>query len=171
MRKYLTAQNGFTLLELLIGMTLTILLLSGMLSLFKANLTIYVAEKSRTSIQQTVRLAVDKVMREIRYAQNISIHSAQSLSITKVSGEINTFQLGGGLHTNTLYVIIDKTKVVPAGGTSTNPITENVVTNLMFTPYPDHSNIQAITISLEVTDPNTGQKCTTQTAGYPWNRH
>lgn len=170
MRKYLRSERGFTLIELIIYMTVTVILLSGMLSLFSAALTIWTVEKSRTSMQQTARIAVDKVMRELRYAKELSLNSAHSLRITKLSGETDTFQLGGGLHESTLYMIIDKTRAIPAGGMSTNPITENVVTNLRFTPYPDTNNIQAIGISLEVTDQSTGQQQTIHTAGYPWNK-
>jgi len=171
MRRYLVSERGFTLLELMIGMTCTIILLSGMLSLLSTSLTIWTVEKSRTSMQQTARIAVDKVMRELRYAKALNLTNSQSLTITKLSGEINTFQLGGGLHGSTLYMIIDKTGTIPAGGISTNPITENVVTNLLFTLYPERASRQAITITLEVTDPSTGQQQTLHTAGYPWNTH
>lgn len=171
MKKYLTAQQGFTLMELMIGMMLTLILMAGMLSILSINVTTWTLEKNRTSMQQTVRIAVDMIVREIRYAQDISLNSTQSLKITKVNGETNTFQLGGGLHGSTLYMIIDKTKAIPVGGISTNPITENVVTTLLFTPYPSENNVQAIAITLESTDKSTGAKQTIQTAGYPWNKH
>jgi len=170
MSKHLTSEGGFTHIELIVGMTVTVLLLSGMLSLFSTSLNIWTVEKSRTSMQQVARMAVDKVVREIRYAQDVSLTTAQGLRITKLSGEINTFQLGGGLHGSTLYMIIDKTRTIPAGGFSTNPITENVVTNLVFTPYPESTNIQAMGITLEVTDQNTGQHQRIDTVCYPWNR-
>ena len=170
MRKYLVAEDGVTLLELMIGMTITVILLSGMLSLLGASVTIWTMEKSRTSMQQTARMAVDKVVREIRYGKELHLNNPQSLSITKLSGEIITLHLGGGLHEHTLYMITDKTRAIPAGGIGTNPITENVVTHLLYTPYPHSDDIQAITITLEVTDTSTGQKQTIQTAGYPWNR-
>lgn len=170
MSKHLTSEGGFTHIELIIGMTVTVLLLSGMFHLFSTSLSIWTVEKSRTSMQQVARMAVDKVVREIRYAQEISLTTTQGLRITKVSGEINTFQLGGGQHGSTLYMTIDKTRTLPAGGISTNPITENIVTSLLFTPYPESANIQAMGITLEVTDPNTGQHQRIHTVCYPWNR-
>lgn len=170
MKRYLIVQQGFTLLELVIGITLTLLLLSGLASLFSTSVIIWNTEKSRIDLQQTARIAVDAVMREIRYAQDIRMNHSQSLTITKPNGEMNTFQLGGGLYENTLYIIIDKTKAIPAGGISANPLTENVVTNLVFTPYPQKSDVQAVGITLEVTNNNTGQKQTIQTAGCPWNK-
>ena len=171
MRKYVITEHGFSLIELMIYMTITVLLLSGMLSLLSSSLRIWTVEKSRTNMQQTARIAVDKIISEIRYAKELRLTNRNSLRITKVSGEINTFQLGGGLHENTLYMLIDKTRVIPAGGISTNPITENVVTNLLFTPYPEMSNIQAVAITLQTTDPSTGQQQTIETAGYPWNKN
>ena len=170
MKKKLTSQQGFTLLELILGMTLTLLLLTGLFSLFSASITIWNTEKSRTNLQQTVRFAVDRVMREIRYAQDIHVNHAKSLTITKLNGETNTFQLGEGLHGNTLYMVINKTKAIPAGGISTNPLTENVVTNLVFTPYFQGTSIQAVGIALEVTSNSTGQKQMIDTVGCPWNK-
>ena len=170
MKKYLISKQGFTLLELLIGITLSIILLSGMLRFFSTSINLWNIEKNRTSMQQTARLAVDRIMKDIRYAQGIQLNHPSSLKITKMNGETNTFQLGGALHENTLYMIIDKTGATPIGGISTNPLTENVVTNLLFMPYPHSANIQAITILLEVADQNTGEKQRIETAGYPWNR-
>lgn len=170
MKKYLTTDQGFTLLELIIGITLTLLLLPGMLNLFSTSITILNTEISRTNLLQTARIAVDGVLREIRYAQDISLNHTKSLTITKLNGETNTFQLGEGLHGNTLYIIIDKTKAIPVGGISTNPLTENVVTNLVFSTYPPGTNIQAVSITLEVTNNRSGQKQIINTVGYPWNK-
>jgi len=165
----LSCQRGVTLIEVVVGMVLMVILLSGMARLFSGSLLIWTAEKNRTSMEQTARIAVDDIVREIRYAQRISLNSSQSLTIEKVNGEINTFQLGGGLHASTLYMIIDKRGASPVGGVSASPITENIVTTLSFTPYPDSTTIQAIIITLEVTDQRTGKIQRIHTAGYPWN--
>lgn len=142
---------------------------SCMVNLFSQSILIWTVEKNGINMEQTARIAVDTIVRETRYAQKISLNHTGSLTITKISGEINTFQLGSGFHSNTLYIIIDKKNATPVGGISTNPITENIVTNLLFTPYPDLANIQAILITLEVMDQKNNKKYTIQTAGYPWN--
>lgn len=170
MKNHLKSSQGFTLLELVIGITLTMILLPGMLNLFSTSITIWNIEKNRTPLQQTARIALDRVMAELRYAQDISLIHTQSLKITKLNGETNTFQLGEGLHGNTLYMNIDKRSVLPAGGISSNPLTENIVTNLIFTPYPQANNVQAVGITLEVTNSSTGEKQLIQTAGCPWNK-
>jgi len=169
MKKHLRSEQGFTLLEVMIGISLMMVLLPGMLNLFSTSINIWNIENNHTNMQQSVRIAVDKIIRNIRIAQGINLNHPQSLTVTKLNGETNTFQLGGGLHEKTLYMIIDKTQAIPLGGISTNPLTENVVTDLVFAPYPDSANIQAVTITLEVTDNSTGEKQTIQTAGYPWN--
>lgn len=168
--KSVTLQRGFMLIELMICITLAILLLSGMFRLFSTNLTIWTKENHHSAIEQTARIAIDKIMREIRYARSIRLNDTNSLTIIKISGEINTFQLGSGTHAKTLYMIIDKTAAIPAGGISANPITENIVTSLLFTPYPEAVTIQAVGITIEVTDQSTGEKQTFNTAGYFWNQ-
>lgn len=170
MKKKINTEQGITLLELLIGMTLVVILLSGMLSLLCTQLKNWTVEKNRTSMQQVVRIAVDTIMREVRYGKELSVPRTQSLRITKPNGEINTFELGEGLHAKTLYMTIDKRNAIPSGGMGTNPITENVVTSLVFTPYSSSSSRQAIGITIEVTEQSTGQKQMLHTVGYPWNR-
>ena len=171
MKYNIKSEQGFTLLELLLSMALTVLLLSGMLSLFATSLHIWAIEKNRTSMQQTARIATAKIVSEIRYARSISLNNTKSLKVTKLNGEIITFQLGGDLRERTLYMLIDKSMVKPWGGASTNPITENVVTNLHFTPYPQSGKTQAVGISIEVTDSITGEAQVLQTSGYSWNSH
>jgi len=168
MRKFLRIQRGLTLIEVLIGITLMLMLFSCMINLFSSSLHVWKMDKNHTNIQQNARIGMETMLREIRYACTIHFNSTSSLTITKQNGEINTFQLGGGSHSKTLYVIIDKTKV-DYGGVSLNPITENVVTSLQFTPYPEETHAKAVTILLEVTDQNTGKTQKIQTAIFPWN--
>lgn len=169
MKKLLTSQQGLSLVELVVSMIILTIVLTGMLHLFSQSLLLWNLEKSHTNLEQTARIAVNSIMKELRYARVISLNSPQSFSITKISGEVNTFHLGGDLHTKTLYMVIDKQNAQPRGGISTNPLTENIVTHLVFTPYPEISPLQAILITLEVTDPQTHEKQTVHTAGYPWN--
>ncbi|AIF51788.1 PilW family protein [Pelosinus sp. UFO1] len=169
-KAYLTAQDGLTLVELLISITLMLTLLSGIADLFSESLRLWIFNRNQENIQQTARLAMDSIAREIRYAQQITFKNKSSLLITKPSGENNTFQLGGGTHSKTIYIIIDKTKTKPAGGISSNPITENFVTNLDFLAYPESENPKAVMITLETTDENTGEKKLLHTACYPLNK-
>jgi prepilin-type N-terminal cleavage/methylation domain-containing protein len=168
-QKYFTTQHGLTLIELIIGMSLMLTLLTGIIDLFSGSIKVWISGKNQTYIQQTARIAMDTIVREVRYAHQITFKSTSSLVVTKENGQRNTLQLGGGLNSRTLYIIIDKTKVIPAGGISSNPITENVVTDLQFTPYPQNENFKAVLITLEVTDESTGRKKLIHTACYPLN--
>lgn len=167
--KYFTTQHGLTLIELIIGMSLMLILLTGILNLFSGSIKVWMFGKNQTHIQQTARIAMDIIVHEVRYAHQITFASTSSLVVTKDNGQRNTLQLGSGLHAKTLYLIIDKTKVIPAGGFSSNPITENLVTNLQFTSYPQDEIVKAVLITIEVTDESTGQKVLIHTACYPLN--
>lgn len=169
-KAYLTVQDGLTLIELLISITLMLILISGIADLFSESLRLWIFNRNQENIQQTARLAIDSMAREIRYAQQITFKNKSSLLITKPSGEKNTFQLGGGTHSKTIYIIIDKTKTTSAGGISSNPITENFVTNLEFLAYPENENPKAVMINLETNDENTGEKKILHTACYPLNK-
>lgn len=168
MKKYLPTQTGLTLLEVLIGITLMLLLLFCMLNLFSSSLNLWTSDKNHTNIEQNARIAIDTMLREIRYACKINFKTSSSLTITKLDGEMNTFQLGGGVHSKTLYILIDKSKATSGGGRSSNPITENVVTSLQFTPYPERG-AKAVIIAIEVTDMATGKTQIIHTAISPWN--
>jgi prepilin-type N-terminal cleavage/methylation domain-containing protein len=168
-QKYFTTQHGLTLIELIIGMSLMLILLTGIIDLFSGSIKVWISGRNQTYIQQTARIAMDTIVREVRYAHQITLKNTSSLIVTKENGQSNTLQLGGGLNSKTLYIIIDKTKAMPAGGISSNPITENVVTNLQFTPYPQNETFKAVLITLEVTDESTGERKLLHTACYPLN--
>jgi len=165
-RKYFVAQHGLTLIELVIGMALILCLLSGIVGLFSGSLKVWVFGKQQNHLNQTARIAMDSIVKEIRYAQQITLRNTSSLVVTKVNGEIRTLQLGEGLHSKTLYVIIDKTKTIPPGGISSSPITENLVTNLQFL---QRGNSKAVLVTLEVTNESTGERRLLRTACYPLN--
>ena len=167
MRKFLNTEQGVTLLELLIGMVLSVLVLSGMLNLFFVQIKIWTDEKNATHVQQVAHIAADIIVRELRYGKEISISDNQSLRITKPNGEINVFKLGEGNYKKTLYMTIDK----PSGSFGTNPLTENVVTNLHFNSYLSPEHCQAVGITIKVTDQKTGQGQVIHTVGYPWNQN
>lgn len=156
------------LVEVVVSVILMMIILSCMVNLFSQSLRVWTIHKNGIYLEETARIAVDTMVREIRYAKSLNLHS-NTLQITQLNGEQNTFQLGSGFYAKTLYRTIDKQGATPVGGSSTNPITENVVTTLLFAPYPDAENLQAILITLEVMNIHNGKKYTIHTAGYPWN--
>ena len=61
----LVSRTGFSLLELLIGLALTVLLLQGMFSLLSTSVLSWRASVARTEVHQSVRLAVEAMAREV----------------------------------------------------------------------------------------------------------
>lgn len=169
MKRRLEEQRGITLPEVVVGILLMIIIIASMVNLFSQSLLVWTTKKNALNMEENARIAVDTMVREIRYSQEIHLNHSGSLQITKLNGEINTFQLGSGAHASTLYIRIDKHNAIPIGSISANPITENVVTTLLFTPYPEGDNIQAVLITLEVMNQQSNKKYLLHTAGYPWN--
>ena len=169
MRKTIKNQRGISLLEVVVSMLLMTIILTSMIHLFSHSLFVWTTQKKLITMEEIARIAVDTMVREVRYSREIKLNHRGSLQITKLNGEVNTFQLGSELHANTLYILIDKQNAIPVGGISTNPLTENLVTTLLFTPYPEDGDMQAVLITLEVMDQQSKKKYILHTAGYPWN--
>jgi hypothetical protein len=68
MNRHNRGQDGFTLLELLIGLTLLMLLLIGMVSLFESNRATYVRGEWTMEVQQLARMAMGELTRQVRVA-------------------------------------------------------------------------------------------------------
>lgn len=75
MKKLLAKQQGFTLLELLLGMSLTALLLAVIFGLLVTSFKIWQTASSRCDLQQNARYAVDIMIRDLQYATEINIHN------------------------------------------------------------------------------------------------
>lgn len=73
MLRYLVRQSGITLVELIIGMALTVLLITAVVSLLSTSLQAWQTGSRKTEVQQTARFALDSVARELRYATGVVI--------------------------------------------------------------------------------------------------
>lgn len=74
-------QSGFTLVELLVGMSLTVMLMTGLFSLLAASLGSWQQGRSRSEVQQHARFAVDSMVRDIHFANTINLNSNIQLTI------------------------------------------------------------------------------------------
>lgn len=83
-------QQGFTLAELILGMSLTVLLLSGIGTLLSVNIQSWLNGSSRTEVQQTARYAMDMMVRELRYAKNFTSESAYSNKYSVLFNDTST---------------------------------------------------------------------------------
>jgi prepilin-type N-terminal cleavage/methylation domain-containing protein len=147
------ARDGFTLVELLIGLMLTAILFQALLPLLSTSLLSWRNSVSRISTHQTARMAMESMTRELRFASAISAplpdQRASRIRFLKPddTGKIQTliFQLGSssGQNTQTLY------RIHPPG--QPNPLTENVISELSFQFQPP----RLVVVSLTVTDSGT----------------
>ena len=156
-----SGQDGFTLVELLIGLALTTLLLQALFPLLSTSLLSSRSSVSRTVVHQTARMAVEAMTRDLRFASSVSSPTVGTTTSSihfqrpGAGGKLETliFQLGlpQGTYHQTLYRII-------APGQST-PLTQNVVSDLRFEFYEP----RMVGIVLTVTDPDTGVADTMET--------
>jgi prepilin-type N-terminal cleavage/methylation domain-containing protein len=61
-------QDGFTLAELLVAMTIFLLVLMGILELWTPSTAVYLSSQRRLDVQQNARVAMDVIVRQIRMA-------------------------------------------------------------------------------------------------------
>jgi Tfp pilus assembly protein PilW len=69
------SKNGFMLMELLVAMAATLLLLSALTGVLAASLKAWRADSRKVEVQQTARSASDALVRDMRYAESITIDS------------------------------------------------------------------------------------------------
>lgn len=101
------SQSGITLIELVIGMAVMVIVLSGIGTLFTNLLGHGVTGSNAAVLQQDARWAVDMMAREIRYATNTpTVSGGNRLTFTINTNETVTYALGnvdGSAYSQTLY--------------------------------------------------------------------
>ncbi len=75
MKLFGTNQQGFTLIEIIIGFSLTLLLLASVAFLFSVHIPTWLRGQSQVEVQQTARYALDKMTRELRYAERVELEN------------------------------------------------------------------------------------------------
>jgi type II secretory pathway pseudopilin PulG len=153
MKKYLAGNAGFTLVELAIGMTLTIILMSAVFGLLSVSLTSSRIGIAKVEAQETARVAVDAMVREIRNdALDITVPATNTTSSTlsiliaddQDSTKRNTVTFY--VASKTLYRKLDKWN----GNSGTFPVTEGTVTDLLF--KVEHPRTVKISVTVQTAD-------------------
>ncbi len=75
-------QRGYTLAELLTAMAVLGLLLAGLLLTLQEGQTAYQYGAGRAEVQQNARVALDRMLRELRSASTITTSSASAVTFT-----------------------------------------------------------------------------------------
>ena len=80
----LRSQDGFTLVEVLIAMSVFLLILLGVFQVFEPSNTAYQSSQRKLSVQQNGRIAMDMIVRQIRMAgafpENFDANPANDLA-------------------------------------------------------------------------------------------
>jgi len=84
MRRALRGQGGFTLVELMVAMSIFLLILVGVFQVFDPSSRAYSTSERKLGVQQNARVAMDVMSRQIRMAgyfpENVDVGTANDLS-------------------------------------------------------------------------------------------
>lgn len=143
-------QQGMTLVELLVGIAMMLIVISGVTTLLTNVINHGSQGKIAADMQQDARWAVDMIAREVRYAQNTPVTpTSGQLNFTNMVGDNITYALGetdSSIYSQTLYRRVKN-------GTA-NPVTEQTTRGSIQDPTKDilfTVSGQAVTISLTLT--------------------
>ena len=83
MRRVLRGQDGFTLVELMVAMSIFMLILVGVFQVFDPSSRAYSTSERKLGVQQNARVAMDVMSRQIRMAgyfpENVDVDTANDL--------------------------------------------------------------------------------------------
>lgn len=107
-------QRGFTLMELIIGLSLTVLLLSAIAPLLTVSVQSWRIGSSRSEVQQTARFAVESITRDLHYGTNFARINGFEISFTDAGNSEVHYRLDTTTHI--LYKVTGTTQ--PVTGTN-----------------------------------------------------
>lgn len=84
--KGLLKQDGFTLVELMVGITIMGILMAALFGLLIQSLKSWNANSHLTEVQQTARFAVDAIVKDAQYAKQIVITNENDITLIKLEG-------------------------------------------------------------------------------------
>jgi len=156
-------QAGFTLLEVLISLTITVVLLTALVPLFATSLALWRTSGSQSEVQQTARFAVDSMVRDLKYGSDIRKINDNELSFIDSQGRQSGYRLSTSNHI--LYNLLSNNNPQPVTGANIQK-TANV---LVYGDYGAskalfHVQEQTVYLYLTAVDAVTGQSFTVHTA-------
>jgi prepilin-type N-terminal cleavage/methylation domain-containing protein len=95
----LRGRGGYTLIELLTVLSIFLVVVTALTTLFVSGARAELEANRRFEAQQTARIAVDKMRREIHCASALTLTSASSISITLPAG----CPTAGGVDSTVVY--------------------------------------------------------------------
>ncbi|MPM29713.1 hypothetical protein SDC9_76253 [bioreactor metagenome] len=155
-------QNGFTLIELVIAMALTVLLLTGLFTLLSTSLKAWSIGLSKTDIQYTARFSTDMLTRDLQFATQIIVKNPKSLDLYTNKYSITNQKITYSLDNGILYKDVnDGSPRQPLTGGNNSPVR----CDLSFEDLtPAGYATKTVGITLTATDTATKKNFTIETA-------
>lgn len=90
--KVIRHNHGGSLVEILVGMMITVVAIGSIVTLLSTSLAAWKAGNSRTDVQQTARFALDSIVRDVQFATTVTIVNSNQLRLqtTKYSDSTST---------------------------------------------------------------------------------
>ncbi|WP_425060709.1 hypothetical protein SCACP_14520 [Sporomusa carbonis] len=153
-------QRGFTLVELMVGMTLTVLLMTAVFGLLFTSLRSWQNGKSHAEIQQAARIATDTIARNVRYAYTVSSSDGKTLRLTTDPAGANTVVFGVDPTTKALCITQGNGTPQPLAGNGMNGQEGTIII------IDNRFSVQGKLVSIIITaqDKTTGATFTCQTS-------
>jgi len=160
MRSVINNSRGFTLVELVVGMAITVILLGAIFGILATSLKTQGYGFSQEGNYNHGRSIINTVSDELRYATGISTVENQTTYTHYASGENRTIARGTGGNAGNIYV---------TRGSGTQVIGGGLVQD--FTINRDDSNTKKIIITVEVSSQNAGITATNTFTTAVWTEN
>lgn len=139
---YIKNKKGFSLIELIVVITILGIVILGLVTFFTGGTRSWVAGQSQLKAQRNARQAMDRMVRELRHSEKFLISKDD-----KVKVRIPDLTGAGGLDYHVQYYLkngdsVYRKREVIAGGSTDNILIDDVL-NLKFT-YPEDFRIDIL---------------------------
>jgi len=131
-------QTGFTLIELMVAMVISLMLMAGTISIFISNKQVYRVSEASSRVQESARFALNFLKRDIRMAGFMGclgiasgVKANNNVDTTKVPSANLSYAVNGFDGTNSVIGYSYATGTLPAGMTSLGLSTGTSAGNVM----------------------------------------
>ena len=150
-------ERGYSLAELLSAMAVLTLLLAGLLVTFQEGQNVYSFGAGRSEVQQNARVALDRMLRELRTAAQITTATSNDIQFTFVddSGASVTVEYslnGTNIQRNQTVPAIGGQPATLTGGVATFTVTYYDIFNADINSYtPAKTAADVYTVDIQLT--------------------
>jgi len=143
-------ERGYTLAELLTAMAVLGLLMAGLFLTLQEGQTVYLYGAGRAEVQQNARVALERMLRELRTASSVATSSANDVKFTFLDDTATSVTVeytlnGTNLQRNQTVPAVAGQPDILVGGVTTFAVTYYDINNVATTTA---ANVYAVDISI-----------------------